>query len=145
MLAELIGLVIAALFTGAAFYINFAEQPARLQLDDAALLTQWKPAYKRGFVMQASLAVAGFLCGLAAFGAEGDGQALAAGLVMLANWPYTLLGIMPTNNRLMATEPSAAGPQTRRLIEHWGRLHAVRTALGALGVLLFLAALTGEP
>ena len=40
LLASYLALLIAGLFTGAAFYVNFAEQPARLALDDGALLAQ---------------------------------------------------------------------------------------------------------
>ena len=59
-----LALIAAAIFTGAAFYVNFAEQPARLSLDDRSLLAQWKPAYKRAFSMQATLAIVGFLLGV---------------------------------------------------------------------------------
>jgi hypothetical protein len=62
---------------------------------------------------------------------------------MIANWPYTLIAIMPTNNRLMATPVDQAGPDSRALIEQWGRLHAVRTALGGLATITFLWASLG--
>jgi hypothetical protein len=67
MLIGLLALAAAGLFTGAAFYINFAEQPARLVLEDPPLVAVWKIAYRRGFALQASLAAIGFLLGLIAW------------------------------------------------------------------------------
>ena len=142
MLIGHLALAVAALFAGAAFYINFAEQPARLHLDDKALLTEWKPAYKRGFVMQATLAIAGFILGAIAWWHAGKAAYLVGAFLMLANWPWTLFVIMPTNKILMATELASAGPETRALIIKWNGLHLVRTVLGALAVLAFLIALS---
>ena len=140
MIWGLLALVIAAVFAGAAIYINVAEHPARLGLPVGALLTQWKPSYTRGFAMQASLAVLGGVLGAVAWWETADGLWLAGAVVLVANWPFTLLTIMPTNLRLMATSPESADSTTRELLERWGRLHAVRSALGATATVLMLLA-----
>ena len=134
----LLALVTASLFTGAAFYINFAEQPARLSLGDASLLAEWKPAYRRGFTMQASLAVIGACLGTLEWSVSGNYIWLFGAVLILANWPFTLFAIMPINKKLEETPSDAAGPETRALIVAWGLRHAVRTALGAAAMLVFL-------
>jgi hypothetical protein len=130
--------MIAAVFPGGAIYINLAEQPARLQLDDRSLLLEWQPAYKRGYVMQASLAVLGGFFGLVAYLSTFDWRWLLGAVVLLANWPYTIFVIMPTNKRLMDTPPEATTAETRRLLEGWGSLHAGRSVLGLAATLIFL-------
>ena len=141
MILGFLALVTAALFAGAAFYVNFAEQPARLALDDRAALVQWQRSYERAALMQASLAMLGIVLGLAAWWWEGrDLLWLVGALVLLAPWPYTLLIIKPVNDHLKATAASQAGADSRALIEHWGRLHAGRTVLGVLAAAIFFCA-----
>jgi uncharacterized membrane protein len=124
-------MITAAIFTGAAFYVNFAEQPARLTLDDRALLIEWQPAYKRGATMQAPLALIGFVLGILAWRQIAHVGFLIGALLIIAPWPWTLVVIKPVNDALLATDPDKAGPPSRALIVKWGGIHAVRTAMGA--------------
>lgn len=141
MLAGQLALALAAAFAGAAFYINFAEHPARLGLDDRNLLKQWKPSYAAGYTMQASLAVASGVLGLIAWWMSADWRWIVGAILIVLNWPFTLIVIMPTNHKLKAIGESDAGPQSRAMLETWGRLHAVRTALGCAATAAYLWAL----
>jgi hypothetical protein len=144
MVIGLLALCVAAVFSGAAFYVSFAEQTARLTLDDRALLAEWKPAYRRGTSMQAPLALIGGLLGIGAWWLDGHVFFLIGAILLLANWPWTLLAVMPTNKALMATDLEDAGPKSRALIRRWNVLHSVRTGLGILAMLAFLIALSSK-
>lgn len=141
MLAGQLALILAAAFAGAAFYINFAEHPARLGLDDRNFLKQWKPSYAAGYTMQATLAGASGTLGLLAAWMTQDWRWIVGAILIVANWPYTLIGIMPTNHKLKAIAESDAGPQSRAMLETWARLHAVRTMLGIAATAAYLWAM----
>lgn len=136
----LLALVTASIFFGAASYINIAEHPARLGLETSETLKQWGPSYKRGFAMQATLAVVSGLLGLVAWWHSGDWLWAVGAALIIANWPYTMILIMPVNLHLEATRSEDVTDETRALLIRWGQLHAVRSVLGALATLVYLLA-----
>jgi hypothetical protein len=133
-----LALIGAALFAGAAVFINVAEQPARLALDDRAMLLQWQRSYNNAAPMQAGLAVVSAVLGFIAAWQSRDWRWAAGAIAILANWPYTLLVIKPVNDRLHAIPAEQASADARAMVVSWGHLHAGRSALGIAAILLFL-------
>ena len=143
---KFIAILTAAVFAGAALYINLVEHPARMTLDTKAAAMEWAPSYARATLMQAPLALLSLVSGLGSYllGA-GIGWAVAA-LLIGAVVPFTLLIIMPTNRALLAAGRDLASLETRALLTRWARLHAVRTvlALASTSLYVFLALGSGH-
>ncbi len=138
MLLELIATLCTGLFTGAAIYVNLVEHPARLEPGTAAAVKQWRPSYRRGTVMQASLAVLGFLSAVGAW-LQGRGtQVLVGGLLIGLVVPFTLTVIFPTNKQLSDADLDVDSTKAAALLNKWNRLHAVRSAAGFLAFVLLL-------
>jgi hypothetical protein len=133
MIGEL-ALVFAALFAGAAVFVTVAEQPARLALADEAMLLEWQRSYSKAAPMQGALALGSGALGLLMAWQTKDPRWIAGAVLILTNWPFTLLVIKPVNDRLHATPRDRITSETRGLVVRWGALHSWRSALGLLAV-----------
>jgi hypothetical protein len=138
---EFVATLAGALFAGAALYINVAEHPARMGLETRMAALQWAPSYRRATWLQAPLALLSLACGLAAWLLGAGFGWLIGALLVGAVVPFTFAVIMPTNNKLLAPGRDLNSTETRALLVHWGRLHAVRTILSLVGVAVYLLSL----
>jgi hypothetical protein len=137
----LAALILAALFTGAAFYITIAEHPARMLLRVEQAVAQWARSHAQAAVLQASLAALGGICAIAAWWLGGDALFLVGGLILVANWPWTLLVMKPVNDSLNALSGNhSSAVEALPLLNRWARLHGVRDALGLVATLLIAGA-----
>jgi hypothetical protein len=137
----MVAAVCAGIFAGAALYVSAVEHPARMSCGPELAVREFGPSYKRGAIMQASLASLGSVAGLVAFWNQRDMWLLIASLLLASVIPFTLLVILPTNRQLL--DPALEGSdRAAALLARWGRLHAVRTLLGCLAFLIFLWRLT---
>ena len=130
-----------SLFAGAALYVNVAEHPARMGLETRMAALQWAPSYERATWLQAPLALASLICGVAAWLLGAGVSWLIAALLVGSVVPFTFAVIMRTNNKLLAPGRDLGSTETRTLLVRWGRLHAVRTVLSLFGAAVYLSAL----
>ncbi|HWX80529.1 MAG TPA: DUF1772 domain-containing protein [Steroidobacteraceae bacterium] len=138
LVVEFVAALAAALFAGAALYINVAEHPSRMGLETRIAALQWAPSYKRATWLQAPLAILSLICGVAAWLLGGGWGWLIAAVLVGAVVPFTFMVIMPTNHRLLAPHRDLSSLETHDLLVRWGRLHAVRTVLSLVSAMLYL-------
>ncbi len=100
--------------------------------------TEFAPSYRRATVMQVSLATVGLVSSIAAWLAGASFLWVVAGGLLGSVIPFTLLVILPTNRKLLNPALDKRSMETERLLSRWGTLHAVRSVLSGLALLLFL-------
>jgi hypothetical protein len=125
-------------------YVNLVEHPARMECGVELAATEFPPSYRRGTIMQATLAAGGLLSSMAAWLAGPTFWWLIAGLLLGSVIPFTLVVILPINKRLLDPALDKRSTETERLLSRWGALHAVRSVLSGLALLLFLYLLIFE-
>src|ERR1700686_376220 len=137
-IAEFVAVLSCSLFTGAAVYINLVEHPARMQCGVEIAATEFAPSYRRATVLQATSAAVGLISSIAAWLAGATFWWLVAGGLLGSVIPFTLFVILPTNKLLLSTTLDKRSVDTERLLARWGRLHAVRSVLSGMALLLFV-------
>jgi hypothetical protein len=135
---EFTAIVCAGLFAGAALYISIVEHPTRMGLETRIAAAQWAPSYKRATWLQAPLALVSLLSGGAAWLLGAGAGWLVAAVLIGSVVPFTLVGVMPTNHKLLAPGRDLDSAETRRLLERWGSLHTVRTALSIAATVVYV-------
>jgi hypothetical protein len=137
-IAEFVAVLACSLFTGAAIYLSLVEHPARMECGVEIAATEFPPSYRRATALQVTLAALGVLCSIAAWFAGATFWWLIAGALLGSVIPFTLIVILPTNKQLLNPALNKKSPEAGQLPARWGAMHAIRSVLSGLALLLFL-------
>jgi hypothetical protein len=137
-IAEFVAVLACGLFAGAAAYVSLVEHPARMECGVEIAIAEFPPSYRRGTIMQVTLAAVCLLSSIAAWLAGATFWWLVAGVLLGSVIPFTLVVILPTNKLLLSPTLDKRSIEAERLLTRWGILHAVRSVLSAVALLLFL-------
>jgi uncharacterized membrane protein len=144
-IAEFIAVLSCSLFAGAAIYISLVEHPARMECGIELAAAEFLPSYRRATVMQATLAALGLVSSIVAWVAGATFWWLVGGVVLGAVIPFTLVVILPTNKQLLSPTLERRSAETERLLARWAALHALRSVLSGVALLLFVYILVFRP
>ena len=137
-IAEFVAVLACGLFAGAAVYVSLVEHPARMACGVEIAAAEFPPSYHRGTIMQVTLAAVCLLSSIAAWLAGATFWWVVAGALQVSVIPFTLIVILPTNKQLLSPTLDRRSVLAERLLALWGTLHAVRSVLSGVALLLFL-------
>lgn len=138
----LLAFAAASAFVGAVLYINIVEQPARLRLSPRAMIREWTPSNRRGFILLAALAILSAIFAYVDYSNTGDVRWIIGGAVILVSLPYAYFVMVPANIWLYAMPSRAPASTIRELMRNWGLLEWGQTVIGLAACGIFAWTLT---
>ncbi|KAM3143909.1 hypothetical protein pb186bvf_003960 [Paramecium bursaria] len=132
---QILSVVSAGLFAGAALHVSVTEHPIRFNIPLDVAHEQWKQSYLMAAKFQSVFALVSSAAALYYY--KQSKLLLYGGLLIFSVVPFTFLGIMPTNLKLLSKEQLLNDEQKVKLLRRWGNLHWVRTvaSIVAFGIL----------
>ena len=145
MQTGLYAFAVAAAFLGAAIYIGFVEQPARLELSVRAMVREWAVSDHRGTILLTTLSLISAAFAFVQYRISGDVRWIIGGLAILASWPYEYYVLVPVSIWLRALPPEKGSAPARKLMRDWGLLEWGYALIGLVACGAFAWALAPMP
>jgi Domain of unknown function (DUF1772) len=137
-LLKVIATLSAAFFAGGGLFVSMVLYPA-IMMNSASAVAQFGNMYRHAAPWQGSNAIICLLAAVIVSALTDDWWWALGGLLVGASVPFTLLVMMPVNNRLLDEKAPPIPDEAVALLKHWGRLHWVRNILSTLGLAVMLA------
>lgn len=139
---EIIAVLCAGTFFGAALYINLAQHPATLDTGGDFASKFFPPMYAKASTLQIALAVGGTVLGVISWSISGDIYWLIGAVFLVSVVPITIFIIKPINDQLLdpanKLEPEAAVA----LLKQWNPRHWVRSGVSFVAFFCYILAIS---
>jgi uncharacterized membrane protein len=137
-LLKLIASLSAAFFAGGGLFVSMVLTPA-IMMDTNSAVVQFGRTYNKAAPWQGANAIVCLAAAVTVSALTGDWWWATGGLLVGASIPFTLLVMMPVNNRLLDEKARPSPDEAISLLKRWRRLHWVRNILSTLGLIVMLA------
>ena len=128
MISGMFALAFAAAFTGASFYVNWVEQPARLKLDDAGVAQRMGAERQpRRRASRRSRAACGDCRASSPISRRRTCAGRSARVVIIASWLYAFFVMSPLDNQIRSLRGGEVAA-ARALVRQWGIVESGLTA-----------------
>jgi hypothetical protein len=139
-LLQFITLLSCLLYTGASLYASLVEHPARMECGSELAARVFAPSYRRAIRMHYTLVLFATIGSLGVWTYVNDARWFVGSVAIFAIIPFTILAVTPILGELLRRDLDPASARAALLLNRWGWLNIVRSALGLFASCLFLYA-----